>query len=40
MSKSSSVIAWMIARSGMDTDSIQPPSGGPESGGQISGLGR
>jgi hypothetical protein len=28
MWNSNSVIAWVIARSGMDTDSIQPPPGG------------
>jgi hypothetical protein len=28
MWNSNSVIAWVIARSAMDTESIQPPSGG------------
>jgi hypothetical protein len=28
MWNSNSVIAWVIARSGIDTDSIQPPAGG------------
>jgi hypothetical protein len=28
MWNSNSVTAWLIARSGMDTESIQPPAGG------------
>jgi hypothetical protein len=28
MWNSNSVIAWVISRSGMDTESIQPPAGG------------
>jgi hypothetical protein len=28
MWNSNSVIAWLIARSGIDTESIQPPRGG------------
>ena len=28
MWNSNSVIAWVIARSGIDADSIQPPAGG------------
>ena len=28
MWNSNSVIAWLLARSGMETDSMQPPAGG------------